>query len=621
MKKLGINVVRMGEFAWSVMEPYENVIDVSFFVEVINKLNENGISTIICTPTATPPIWVSYGHSERMYKDNAGIVIHGARQHVCTNNPYFHKRTKIIVEALAEKVGNLPGVIGWQIDNEFKCNVAECYCEECEKLWHEWLEKRYETIENLNIAWATHVWSQYYQSFEQVPVPLRTTFLHNPSLSTMYRLFSREKIVEYLRIQTDIIRKHSKAPITHNSSVLFMLNNEAVFEELDFASFDDYPEANDYRQMVFDYDRFRCMKNGYSFMVMETCSSHSGFIEVNKKIHPDEFVKAESVCAYAMGAFGFSYWLFRQHKSGCEIPHGAIISSWGEPAIGYRQVEKATAAMREIENQIIMTVPVKAEIALHYSDIARAFMMTEPLENMDYYNLMRGIYDIILDSGFHRDIIGENAKLDEYKIVITPFIYYLSDELLNKALSFVEKGGIWIVGPLTGMRTKEHTVHTDSALGRKFESAAGVKVLFSYPIKGTACEGEAFGIRAPLSLWSHFMQCNEAKKIGNVVGGETTGLAFITERDYGEGKIISLGALPSSDEGKLMLSKLFAHYAGLAGVRLKFENDVGIVSIIRVNNEGNRILMSVDMGGKGGKAKYNKTENEIEPYGYSILNI
>ena len=67
MKKVGINVVRMGEFAWAKMEPKQDQIDISFFVDIIDKLYENGIETIICTPTPPPPIWLTHGHPERRY--------------------------------------------------------------------------------------------------------------------------------------------------------------------------------------------------------------------------------------------------------------------------------------------------------------------------------------------------------------------------------------------------------------------------------------------------------------------------------------------------------------------------------------------------------------------------
>ena len=180
MKQTGINVVRMGEFAWSTMEPEEGKFDLSFFVNIIERLYENGIETVMCTPTPTPPIWFTHGHPERMYVDRDGKVMgHGSRQHACTNHPYFREKAALITENLAKAVGSLPGVTGWQIDNEFKCHVSECMCNICKEQWHLWLKNRYETIENLNDAWGTKIWSEYYHSFEQIPQPGPVPFLHN----------------------------------------------------------------------------------------------------------------------------------------------------------------------------------------------------------------------------------------------------------------------------------------------------------------------------------------------------------------------------------------------------------------------------------------------------------
>ena len=173
MKKAGINLVRMGEFAWHFMEPAEDQINISFFVRIVNLLYKNGIKTIMCTPTPTPPIWLTHNHPERLVKDQSGnLYIHGARQHVCTNNPYLRKRGLIITEAMAEAFQGNPAVIAWQLDNELKALVGECVCDECRKKWHQWLKNKYGTIEALNEAWGTEIWSESYQSFEQVVQPL-----------------------------------------------------------------------------------------------------------------------------------------------------------------------------------------------------------------------------------------------------------------------------------------------------------------------------------------------------------------------------------------------------------------------------------------------------------------
>ncbi|MFN7250361.1 MAG: beta-galactosidase [Anaerobacillus sp.] len=599
MKQTGINVVRMGEFAWSTMEPIEDRFELSFFKNIIKKLYENGIETVMCTPTPTPPIWYTHGHPERMYVDREGKVMgHGSRQHACTNHPYFRGRATLITDNLARAVGSMPGVIGWQIDNEFKCHVSECMCKTCKELWHHWLEKRYKTIENLNDAWGTKIWSEYYHSFEQVPQPGPAPFLHNSSLSTMYQLFSMEKIAEFSDEQAEIIRKYSKAPITHNSSVFFSVDNERLYKNLDFASFDTYATIDNIPAYLINSDLWRNFKKGKAFWVMETSTSYAASLESYATPHPNGYLKVEAAAAYALGAEGFSYWLWRQQRAGCEQPHSSVISAWGRPTVGYVNVLEVEEMRKAIEPIILATKPSQAELAITYSDRSKAFLNTEPHRKLNHRSLVTEFYQRILSMGIHRDLIPEGASLEGYKMLFTPFIHSLSSEYINRAKQFVENGGIWIVGPLTGGRTEEHTVHTTRALG-ELEKVAGVEVLFTYPMDGSGTVGRAFDISAPLGLWSSVFEYKEETAVGVIEEGLSVGKSFITEHPLGKGKIVMLGSMPLGETGDVLLQKLVNHYSQEANICLRTDVTNGTIVAPR-QGDGYSVWFVINMDGKGG---------------------
>ncbi len=58
MQEAGFNVVRMAEFAWSLLEPYEGVFDFDWLDRAIAILGERGIKTVLGTPTASTPPWL-----------------------------------------------------------------------------------------------------------------------------------------------------------------------------------------------------------------------------------------------------------------------------------------------------------------------------------------------------------------------------------------------------------------------------------------------------------------------------------------------------------------------------------------------------------------------------------
>ena len=601
MKILNINTVRINEFAWSFLEPKQGKFDFERLKSIIEKLHNNNINVILCTPTATPPNWIPFKHKSTLAKDAVGRLNYGARQHICTNNEFFRKRAAKIVNELAKECGKLPGVIAWQIDNEFKCNAGECYCDSCKKQWHKWLASKYKTIENLNNSWCTGVWSHRFNNFNQVPTPERTTCCHSPSLLTNYRLFTREKMTEFMKMQVDIIKKWSALPITHNSAVYFDVDNNEMIKALDFASFDDYPLESNYRQLIFDFDRFRCLDKNGRFMCMETSPGYNGEIRQNAVAHRHGFVPSEVSSALIHGSMGFSFWHFRQHRSGCEFPHGSMLNACGQPTACYKDVLTASNLIQKHIESVKKTELKAAEIAIHYCDKARAFMMTEHYNLMDYNNLLRRFYDILLDNGYSRDILPMGRSCEQYKLVFTPFAYYIEDNEINNMLNYVLKGGVWVVGPMTAIRTKDHNARTDTICDSRILSAAGVTAEYFVQTSGTDMTFNYNGKTSSIDFWALLFGC------GNYEGD----YPLVTGMNYGKGKIFMLGALPSDNS---LLESLITEIVCKAGVSEPYKADSGVVAVIRKTIDEKELVMAVDMCGKGGTVKYKNITFEVKPF-------
>ena len=597
MKKVGLNAVRIGEFAWSNMEPEEGKIDLSFFHQVIEYLYENGIDTILCTPTPTPPIWMTHNHPERLYvNQNGQALIHGGRQHACTNQPYFRQCSNRIVEAMARELGTLPGVIAWQLDNEFKCHVSECMCDTCKGLWHQWLEEKYGDIQSLNNAWGAQIWSEEYRSFDQVPQPLPTPMLHNTSLALNYKQFSREKIAEFAVSQAAIIRSYSAAPITHNTFLTFALDQELLFDQLDFVSYDMYPNCDQYHDALFCYDLYRSLKQDGKFWLMETSPSHNGCTLGSQKIHRKGYLKAEVLSACAAGAETVSYWLWRQQRSGCEQLHGSILSSWGKPAIGYGSAVEAGKEMDKWEPLLASSQVRQAQVAISYSDRARSMFMIEPLGGIDYLPSMMELHGILCSMGIERDFLFENSSFEGYKVVITPYMPYLSDSMVVKGRAFVEQGGIWIIGPMSSYRTEELTVPTDYGMGN-LEKVFGFESKLIYPIQQSGAQFAAFGKKAEATRLG-FCFASSGEAVGRFEGGATDGEAAALEFVFGKGKLVLMGAALCGPAAHETMAAFWQHYFVQAEVFTPVKTNETIACTTRIKKSGEEYYFLTEMSGK-----------------------
>ena len=242
MAEAGLTVVRVGEFAWSAIEPEQGRLELDWLEEAIDILAAAGLQVVVGTPTAAPPAWLVESHPEIQPVDVDGHRHRfGNRRHYCPNQPAFHEATERVVDALARRFGGDARVIGWQIDNEFG---GYCYCPRCRSRFQEWLRSRYTSLEQLNDAWGTAFWSQTYANWEQIPVPQREPLDPNPSLALEYRRFMSDSYVRYQALQATSLREHGRDQfVTHN----FMgfkfpeIDYGRLAADLDFVSWDNYP--------------------------------------------------------------------------------------------------------------------------------------------------------------------------------------------------------------------------------------------------------------------------------------------------------------------------------------------------------------------------------------------
>ena len=242
---VGITVIRIAEFAWTLIEPEEERFTFDFFDEFLDLCSRKGMKVIFGTPTATPPAWLTEKYPEVLNASKEGVVYrHGGRKHYNYNAPIYRELSARIVEQEAKHYGKHPAIVGWQIDNELNCETNEFYSEADSVAFRKFVKKKYKTLDKLNDAWGTVFWNQTYTDWEQIYVPRPTLNLGiNPHQHLDYYRFISESTLEYCQMQARIIRKYKKPQdfITTNGLFWNVDNHRMERECLDVYTYDSYP--------------------------------------------------------------------------------------------------------------------------------------------------------------------------------------------------------------------------------------------------------------------------------------------------------------------------------------------------------------------------------------------
>ena len=239
MVKAGVNVVRMGEFTWALCEPEDNQYDFAWLKRVMDILGKAGIKVVLATPTAAPPIWLTRKHPEILPIDERGLTKHeGTRRAVCLNSDVYWNKAKRLVQEMAKALGSHPDLIAWQIDNSLGGNFTEAaFNEDTRRDWHLWLEAKYETIERLNELMGLRHWGQTVRNWSEVPMPMAAPTAHNPALVLDWCRFCSDTIVQFVRMQADILHEATTHPVTTNlRPLLHRFDHFDLAEVIDFVS-------------------------------------------------------------------------------------------------------------------------------------------------------------------------------------------------------------------------------------------------------------------------------------------------------------------------------------------------------------------------------------------------
>ncbi|RKD31037.1 beta-galactosidase [Lacrimispora algidixylanolytica] len=114
--KANINVITVGMFSWSSLEPKEGTYQIDWLLKLVDKMYANGIHTILGTPSGARPQWLAKRYPE-VLRVNAKREreLFGGRHNHCYTSAIYRRKVWDINQFLAKELGNHPGVLLGQL--------------------------------------------------------------------------------------------------------------------------------------------------------------------------------------------------------------------------------------------------------------------------------------------------------------------------------------------------------------------------------------------------------------------------------------------------------------------------------------------------------------------------
>ncbi len=624
MQKAGIRCIRIAEFAWSEMEPEEGKFAFGWLHRVIDRAAEAGIYTVLGTPTATPPIWLTEQYPD-MFVLNAQNVRarHGGRRNCCSNHPKYVEYSMRVVEEMGKEFGSDPHVIGWQIDNEI--NRPSCECDFCKAGFHKYLKEKYGTVEALNRAWNTNVFSQRYTGFEQIPIP--TVSWQNPHVRLEYQLFSGAAQSRFVGDQIDILKKYTQVPIGTDTMPTLAVDYETMCEKCDIMQYNHYDHATDLHVERFWFDFIRPQKE-HPFWNTETSTCWNGSWRTAQSVKPYGFCRVNSWMPIALGGEAAMYWLWRTHHGGHEIMHGAVLYPSGRPYPIFDEVRRVADEFDQC-SEFLCNTRVKSEVAMHFT--GRAWNMFEAQPIVDGFQYQKTLYERIYrpvsDCGLRPDLIMAGKSLEQYRLLFSSFMPTLEEgDLATRIAAWVKNGGVWVTGPMTDFRDACGARYTKAPYGI-LEELTGARQAYEIPdligeTKSQWKSGEAFDG----SMWYELFEA-DGDELATVSEGYPTlvGKATLLRKRVGKGTVYILGTVPSKEDMKRIAEmaardagvSVIAHEGDLAIAPREGEGVSGLVVLECVGKKGSVTLPEPMTDLLTGKIYSGKVD--IEPYGVLVL--
>jgi len=635
MQEAGVNLVSLGIFSWTKMEPKPGVFDFDWLDQLMDLLHAHGVSVNLATPTASPPAWMVKKHPEILPVTADGITLwHGSRRHYCPHNPDYRKYAMRIAAQLAERYKDHPALAMWHVDNEYSCHADGCFCDNSAVTFRTWLKERYGTLDTLNFAWGTAFWSQTYGDWDEIYPPRRSPAHANPTQKLDWARFTSDSWLVCFEEQKNTLKAITPhIPVTTN----FMGFHKGV-DYFKFAAHEDVVSQDSYPD-TFDpdwtakagivCDLIRSVGARNPWILMEQATSQVNWRQRNATKRPG-VMRLGSYQALARGADGIMFFQWRQSRAGAEKHHSGMVPHGGTDTRVWREVKALGNELTKLDSVLKSQVKADVAILMDWENWWALELDSKPSSDLKLFPQLYSYYKPLFDRNITVDFAHPGSDLSRYKLVIAPNLYLVNENSAKNINQYVGKGGNLIMSFFSGIVDENEHIRL-GGYPAPFREMLGLVVEeyapYSETQTNTFCTAD--GKQFQCTFWSDVIHLKDAKSIATFESDYYAGSPAVTHNQYGKGNAFYVGTVPENNG----MEWLIEHVCKTAGVQpVSVNAPVGVEILHRANGKLSFLFVLNHSGEKvnipiEGRGRDLLTDTEIngsielEPSGVAIIQI
>ncbi len=635
MQEAGVNLVSLGIFSWTRLEPKPGVFDFTWLDQILDLLYSHGVSVNLATPTASPPAWMVRLHPDMLPVTAEGVRLwHGSRKHYCAHNPHYRQYATRIATQLAERYKDHPALVMWHVDNEYGGHVGECFCDTSAAAFRTWLQERYGTLDRLNFAWGTAFWSQIYSDWEEILPPRRSPAHVNSTQQLDWARFSSDSWLVCFDEQKAALKAITPhVPVTTN----FMGFHKGV-DYFKFAAHEDlvaqdsYPETYDpdwAAKAGIICDLVRSVGGRKPWILMEQATSQVNWRQRNVNKRPG-IMRLGSLQAVARGADGIMFFQWRQSRAGAEKHHSGMLPHAGTDTRVWREVKALGNELPRLNPVLSSQVQADVAILMDWENWWALELDSKPSNDLKLFPQLYSYYKPLFDRNITVDFAHPESDLSRYKLVIAPNLYLVNDNSARNINQYVQAGGTLLMSFFSGIVDENEQIRL-GGYPAPFREMLGLVVEEYAPYTDSQSnriltrDGKGFDC----TFWSDVIHLQTAEPLASYEQDYYAGSPAVTHNKYGKGSAFYVGTV--LDRGAMdwlvecLCEAADIHPAiatGPAGVEVLQRSTGKDSFLFLLNHSAEKVIVPLDRDGCDLLTAVNiRGSIELDPFGAAVIQM